>query len=139
MAQAKQIYRKEVLEKISSPEHLTSYLRVTNPGIWMVLIGVIVLLAGLIAWSTVGTLETTAHATVVVENSLAEVALDSGQPLEGGMSLRIHDQEYTIDYIYEDAVGRVLGESQVDLPDGRYDGTVVTESIHPIAFLFESR
>ena len=41
--------------------------------------------------------------------------------------------------VYEDARGMILGEAQVDLPDGRYDGIVVIESVHPIRFLFESR
>ena len=139
VAQTNSIYREEALKRISSPEQLTSYLRVTNPGIWAVLIGVIVLLAGLIAWSTIGTLETTAQATVVVEDHIAEISPDTPQQLKGGMVLRVRDQEYTIDYIYEDARGMILGEAQVDLPDGRYDGIVVIESVHPIRFLFESR
>lgn len=139
MAQTKQIYREEVMERISSPEQLTSYLRVTNPGIWMVLVGIVMLLAGLIAWSTVGTLETTARATVQVESNLAEVTIEGVQKIEGGMTLRVRDQEYTIDYVYEDALAGTLGEAQVDLPDGRYDGVVVLERVHPIEFLFESR
>lgn len=139
MAQTKQIYREEVMERISSPEQLTSYLRVTNPGIWMVLVGIVMLLAGLIAWSTVGTLETTARATVVVENNLAEVTMNGMQPIDDGMPLRVRSQEYVIDYVYADELGNPVGEAQVDLPDGRYEGTVVVESIHPIAFLFESR
>ena len=139
MAQTKSLYREEAMERISSPEQLTSYLRVTSPGIWMVLAGVIVLLAGLIAWSTIGTLETTARATIMVEDHVAEVYVDSTQPLEGGMPLRVRGEEYVIDYAYEGADGTILGEAQVDLPDGRYDGVVVVESTHPISFLFESR
>ena len=64
MSENKQtVFRQKTLERISSPEQLTDYLRVTNPGIWAVLAAVILLLAGLFAWSTVGTLETTADAT----------------------------------------------------------------------------
>ena len=43
--QKKQIFRKKTLERISSPEQLTDYLHVTNPGIW-VLFAVIILLLG---------------------------------------------------------------------------------------------
>ena len=58
MAEEKtQVFRKETLERIASPEQLTDYLRVTNPGIWAVLLSVIVLLGGLLAWASVGTLE----------------------------------------------------------------------------------
>ena len=36
------IFRKETLERVSSPEQLSDYLRVTNPGIWIVLAAVVV-------------------------------------------------------------------------------------------------
>ena len=42
------IFRKKALDRISSPENLTDYLRVANPGIWVVLAAVILLLAGVI-------------------------------------------------------------------------------------------
>lgn len=139
MAKTQSVYREDVLERISSPEQLTSYLRVTNPGIWMTLVGIIVLLAGLIAWSTIGTLETTAPATIVVEDQIAEISIDTTQQLEAGMTVRVQDDEYTIDYTYQDVRGVTLGEAQMDLPDGRYNGTVVLEIVHPIQFLLESR
>lgn len=40
----KDLYRKSTLEKFSSPEQLDRYLRVTSPGIWTVLLAVILLL-----------------------------------------------------------------------------------------------
>ena len=39
-----QIFREKSIKRISSPEELNKYLRVTNPGIWAVLLAVIVLL-----------------------------------------------------------------------------------------------
>ena len=45
------LFRKKSMERITSPEHLTQYLRVTNPGIWIILMSVIVLLAGILVWS----------------------------------------------------------------------------------------
>ena len=32
------VFRKKTLDRISSPEQLTDYLRVTNPGIWVALV-----------------------------------------------------------------------------------------------------
>ncbi len=55
-------FRQKSLKRISSPKQLTDYLHVTNPGIWIFLAAVVVLLAGIFVWSTVGTLETTAKA-----------------------------------------------------------------------------
>ena len=59
MGEKEQLFRKKTMERISSPEQLTDYLRVTNPGIWAVLIAVILILVGIIAWAAVGVLETT--------------------------------------------------------------------------------
>ena len=36
-----QIFRKKSLDRISSPEQLNDYIRVANPGIWMILAAVI--------------------------------------------------------------------------------------------------
>ena len=133
------MFRQKTLERISSPEQLTDYLRVTNPGIWAVLAAVILLLAGLFAWSTVGTLETTADATVVVSDSSARVIITGAGTLEEGMPVRIAGQEYRIVSTDTDEYGRMTGEAMVDLPDGTYQGEVVVDSTSPIDFLLESR
>lgn len=140
MSENKQtVFRQKTLERISSPEQLTDYLRVTNPGIWAVLAAVILLLAGLFAWSTVGTLETTADATVVVSGSSARVIITGAGTLEEGMPVRIAGQEYRIVSTDTDEYGRMAGEAMVDLPDGTYQGEVVVDSTSPIDFLLESR
>ena len=54
-----QLFRKKSLERVSSPEQLQDYMRVTSPAMWMVLGAVIVLLAGLLILASVGHLETT--------------------------------------------------------------------------------
>ena len=124
------VFRKKTLERIASPEQLTDYLRVTNPGIWAVLLSVILLLAGLLAWSMVGTLETKTEVRVVVTGHTAQVIAPGPETLSEGMPLRVGGQ---------DEYGRSVGTAEVNLPDGTYDGTVVTEAVHPISFLLESR
>ena len=52
-----QLFRKKSLDRISSPEQLNDYLRVTNPSVWVVLLAVIILLAGLLIWSSVTTID----------------------------------------------------------------------------------
>ncbi len=133
------VFRQKTLERISSPDQLTDYLRVTNPGIWAVLITVILMLAGLLGWSTIGTLETSVNVTVTVTDHKAQVVSSSSAELEAGMPLRLFDHEYTITSAETDAYGRSVGMAQVDLPDGTYSGKAVTEAIHPIWFLLESR
>ena len=133
------IYRKKTLERIASPEQLTDYLRVTNPGIWVVLTAVILLLAGIFAWSMVGTLETTVDATVIVENHTAQVIPARAEILSAGMTLRINEQEYIIVAAETDDYGRMTGTAEAGLPDGTYKGMVVVDSTRPIDFLLTGR
>ena len=135
------LFRKKAMERISSPEDLTSYLRVTSPGMWIVLAAVIVLLAGLFAWAAVGTLETTVDATAVVQDHTAEIVA-SGQgadTLQEGMPLRVASQDFVIASVDYDEYGRATARAEVLLPDGTYDAKVVVDETRPIQFLLESR
>lgn len=133
------VFRKKTLDRISSPEQLTDYLRVTNPGTWVVLVAVILLLTGIFAWAAVGTLETKADVKVIVENHTVQVVPIGAETLAEGMALHVAGQDYLLITSETDEYGRSVGSVAVDLPDGTYDGTVVTETIHPIEFLLTSR
>jgi ABC-type transport system involved in cytochrome bd biosynthesis fused ATPase/permease subunit len=135
------LFRKKAMARISSPEDLTGYLRVTSPGMWIVLAAVIALLVGVFAWSAVGTLETTVNATAIVRSHTAQiVAAGQGEDaLRSGMPLRIASQEYVIASVDYDEYGRATAYAEVSLPDGSYDATVVVEQTRPIEFLLESR
>ena len=54
------IFRQKSLDKVSSPEQLNDYIRVTTPSVWLVLAALVVLLIGMLAWSIFGTVEATA-------------------------------------------------------------------------------
>ena len=133
------VFRKKALDRISSPEQLTDYLCVTNSGIWVILAAVILLLAGVFAWSMTGTLETKAEVRIVVTDHTAQIIPLGSETLSDGMPLRVSGQEYRIAAFRTDEYGRSVGTAEVDLPDGTYDGIVVTEAVHPISFLLESR
>ncbi len=51
------VFRKKSLEQINSPEQLDDYIRVTTPSVWIVLLALVVLLVGVLAWSILGTME----------------------------------------------------------------------------------
>ena len=132
------LFRKKALDRISSPEQLNDYLRVTNPGIWAILIAVILFLAGVFVWACTGTLETKTPATVVVQDKKALVVVSGGSNIEEGMALRIREGEYTIGEVSEDEYGRRTAVASVDLPDGKYDAVVVTEETKPVEFLLKA-
>lgn len=133
------IFRQKAIDRISSPEKLGDYLRVTNPGIWAILAAVILLLAGLFIWSMVGRLETVANGVAVIENGQAQIMVkdtDKGE-IRSGMTVRIGDDEYSISTVENDDYGRVVAYAPIEKADGKYDVKIVTESIHPIRFLFD--
>ena len=133
------VFRKETLERISSPEQLTDYLRITNPGVWVILTAVILLLAGLFAWSMIGTLETTASVKVIVANDNAQIVPVDAAMITEGMIFRVNSEEYTVALAKNDDLGRYYGLASVDLPDGIYDGTIVVDQVHPIDFLLSNK
>ena len=53
-----ELFRKKSLERISSPEQLDDYIKVTSIPVWIILLGIVVLLAGMLVWGTFGTVET---------------------------------------------------------------------------------
>ena len=140
MADNKQtIFQEEALRRISSPEKLTDYLRVTNPGIWIVLAAIILLMAGVFVWASVGTLDTEADAKVFVEDHTARVIVDGSEELKSGMPLMVSGKEFSIAYVEADEYGRSVGIAEISLPDGTYTGEVIVDSMRPIDFLLESR
>jgi len=138
MEEKQNLFRKKTLDRISSPEQLTDYLRVTSPGVWLVLIAVLILLGSLIAWASIGTLETTSQVKVVVTDHTAEIVSTQGAELAGGMPLHISGQDAKVASAKKDEYGRSVGIAEVELPDGIYDGTVVTDETRPIEFLLKA-
>ena len=53
------IFRQKSLDRVSSPEQLNDYIRVTTPSVWLVLAAIILLLVGMLAWSVFGTVQAT--------------------------------------------------------------------------------
>lgn len=52
------IFREKSVERVSSPEELNDYIRVTTPSVWIVLIALVILLVGMLSWSIFGRVET---------------------------------------------------------------------------------
>jgi len=51
------IFRKKGIDKITSPEKLDDYIRVTTPSVWLVLAAVVLLLVGALVWGFFGEVE----------------------------------------------------------------------------------
>lgn len=139
-----QVFRQKSVERISSPEQLQDYMRVTTPGVWMVLAAVILLLAGLILSSALVNVESkiTEQGTVTEDGSMLDIMLPLSQKslVAPGMLVRVADREAKIDMVFqaenEVEVIAMLPEDGVKLAPGTYDVEIVTETVRPISFLF---
>ncbi|MBO7673442.1 MAG: hypothetical protein J6S63_00375 [Atopobiaceae bacterium] len=132
------LFRQKAIDKMSSPDELTDYLKVTSPSVWAVLVAVVVLLAGIIAWACVGTLPTRAQASIVVQGGTASVSVSDSYDLGAGMRVSVESHNSAIDSVVADEHGRQVGHAQLDLPDGTYKGTVVVDETRAIDFLLQS-
>lgn len=127
--------------RISSPDQLTDYLHVTNTRVWIILVTVIVLLAGLFAWTAIGVLESTAEVSINVQNGIARAFVTGQKPITiaEGMTVREGGREYSVEAIEQVENGWQAGVFHTDRADGFYNGVIITDSIRPIDFLLESR
>lgn len=132
------IFRKKSLERISSPEQLHDYMRVTNPSVWLILAAVIVLLAGLLVGSAIGTIEQSVSIAWSVKDGEAVAEIFSAQAgaVRIGMPVRVNGLKCTVESIGESNGDFTAVTAHVSLPDGVYDGEIITEVIHPIEFLW---
>ncbi len=51
---ANQLFREESIKRVSSPEQLDDYIRVSSPGVWICVAAVLTLLIGLFLWGFLG-------------------------------------------------------------------------------------
>ena len=52
-----ELFRKKSLDKVSSPEELNDYIRVTSPSVWLILAAILILIVGILAWCVFGTVK----------------------------------------------------------------------------------
>lgn len=136
-------FRKKAMDKISSPEQLTDYLKVTSPSIWLVLSVVVLMFAAFLVWASVGTLTTTVDASAMVTDGEANIVLIGNQNYPGkikeGSMVEMAGQSYVISAVDGDEYGRIVAHTKTQLLDGTYDARIIVEQIHPIQFLVEGR
>jgi len=152
-----QLFRKKSVDKVSSPEQLNEYIRVANPGVWMVLAAIVILLTGIVVWGFIGYLDTTLPTAVVCENGEAVIYVKEAdaEKIAVGMTVRVDDKEYTVSEIPTEpsrvddtmseyaihASGLTVGEwvyavsLNGDLADGVHKAEIVIERISPISFI----
>ena len=154
-----QLFRKKSMDKVSSPEQLNDYIRVSNPGVWIALMAVVVLLLGVCIWGIFGRLETTVGSAAVIKDGVMTLYIKEEHlgEVTAGMTVRVKEQEYLITSVetipktipegFDEYMlhlsGMHVGEwvfgvtaMDTDLSDGVYKAEIVIESIAPMSFIF---
>ena len=154
---ANPILTKNSKEKVTSPEELNDYIKVTNVGIWIILAVVIIMFSSVFVWGVVGNLNTTVSTTGIAENGLITCYLPSNSGASVGNDVTVDGtsgkvvsvsnpplssktisekyDEYTVycldlsDWNYEVVI------NAENCPDGIVTVNIITGSVKPISFI----
>jgi len=133
------LYREKSLSRISSPEQLNDYLRVTSPSVWIILAAIVLLLAGLLIWSSVATIESSVSGTSEVKNGVMTIRFDDqkfAKNVETGMPVFAGDTQTTVSSIGRDAGGLLIATANTTLADGFYPVRISYKSTQVLDLLF---
>ena len=153
-----QIFRKKSIDRMSSPEQLNDYIRVTNPGVWMALAAIVILLVGVCVWGVFGKLETKLPVAAVSQDgqTVLYVKEDNVASVKENMRVYIGDETYKVVSVSvqpvtvteeiseytrhtgELSIGEWVYIVQIDgnMPDGAYKAQIVTDRVSPLYFVF---
>lgn len=154
-----QLFRQKSLNRISSPEELHDYLRVTSPKLWMILGAIAVMLIGFVVYASTTTMENTMP--IKVDVALNEAGQENpegdGTPqhviysrlpislldtVRTGMKVRMGKEEGAVGWIATLEGGNEISliidmeNDNIPLQNGSYDAELVLESTTPISFLW---
>ena len=153
------LFRKKSIDRVSSPEQLNDRIRVTDSGIWLLLGGIVLILAGILVWGIFGRLNTTLPTGAVTENGgtvcyvkeadLTKISIGMTVTAESGESTveSISLQPIQVDDALPEYLRHVGGLSKGEWvyavtltePIGDngtiFQADIVTESIAPIKFV----
>lgn len=152
------LFRKSSIDRVNSPEQLNEYIRVTSPGIWLILAAVVVLLVGVVVWGIFGTIETKVETCVSVSGDtvVCYVSADDAARLKEGMTVTAEGFTGTVKSIpnvpvqlgsdISDYVLYLTGMSRGDFcyaveleltgaTDGVYSAEITVDSTKPISFI----
>lgn len=125
--------------RITSPELLDDYLKVTNPRVWLLLAAVILLFVGLLLWSGFTTIESYATGSARAVGGELTVTFDDPQKasrVQPGMDMEVGDVQTEVLTVGQTADGDIIASAQANIPDGSYAVRVGYNSTQVLSMLF---
>lgn len=159
MKKKETIFRQKSVDRVSSPEQLDNYLKVTSPSVWLVLIGIIIILVAAIIWSAYGRLNTYTSVGCAIEEKVAYcyVKEEESSKIEKGMFVEVPSKDVKFEITNIDSAGINIPDSYAylqhlvgvtsndyviilygkceDVDNGYYAGKVMTDSVSPLTFI----
>ncbi len=136
---AEPIFREKSLKRITSPEELGDYLRVTSPSVWMILAAVILLLVGVLFWSATYPIDSFNPGPAKVEDGSLRLLFDDepiAQTVQTGMTVKVGETESTISGVGVGASGALFATGETTLADGSYPAQVILRRTQILRLLF---
>lgn len=133
------VFREKSLDKVKSPDNLNEYIRVANPGVWVLLASIIALLLGMCIWGVFGQLTTEIQVDARVEDGavICYLPAKDAQTVRPGMTANVDECTGTVTEVnVRSGSGSTCRiELEESLPDGIYIARIEVENIHPASFL----
>ena len=156
----KTIFRETSMERISSPEQMTDYIRVARPSVWIILAAAVILLVSLLIWGTYGALPDIVTVNGVSEDGMVTCYVENPSNLAAGMTAKVDGidgevveiaaiplSEKEVSQIYqEDFTVHMLNIGEwnyavticaANVPDGLVQVTIEGNPVRPISFLMD--
>lgn len=152
------IFRDKSIERISSPDRLNDYVRLSNPGIWFILIAILIILSGACIFGVFGHIDSSVPGVGIAKDGrmVCLVKKEYGERFTKDMKLLVDGKEYgaalrgsnpvtvweTTDpyalFVGDMQPGEWVYEVDVEgtFADGSYEAELVTERISPLSFIF---
>lgn len=151
------ILTKNSENKVSSPEQLNDYIKVSNLGVWLILLVLIILLASVFIWGAFGQIKTTVSAVGVAQNgtvlcyaeSVDKIAVGDEVKIDGksGKVVSVSDKpisikeietlydEYTMYSLNLPEWNYEISISCENCEDGVKNAKIICDTIKPISFI----
>ncbi|MBR0414566.1 MAG: hypothetical protein IJI67_05820 [Clostridia bacterium] len=93
---ANPILSKQSNDKVTSPEQLNDYIKVSNVGVWLVLLMIFALLVGVFVWACFGSLKEVVDTTGVAQSGTVTCYITDNSKVSVGNEVKIGELKGTV-------------------------------------------
>ena len=133
------LFRKSSMDRIRSPEQLNDYLRVANPAVWVLLIAILLLLAGVTVWASFTYIGSYADGSAQVTNGVMTIRFQDetvAENVEPGMTVQAGEDTAAVRSVGQDRYGNIFALADTTLSDGMYQVRVGYKQTQVFELLF---